>query len=92
MVKKRAASAPVVYLSSTTLDEDFQKASTPGSETNVQFGARAKSCSGSSRKSSTNSHEGIDQLTLESEDNKQKRAKKARKWFRFKTNKVAPLQ
>ena len=100
MVKKRAASAPVgvcsessnSWHSSTALDEDFQKPSTPGTETNVQFGARAKSCSGSSKKSSTNSHEGIDQLTLQSEANKQKRARKARKWFRFKTNKVAPLQ
>lgn len=78
--------------SSTTLDEDFQKPSTPKSEKNVQCGARARSCSASSWNTSTNSLEDVDQLTMESEDNGQKKARKARKWFRFKTNKVAPLQ
>lgn len=77
--------------SSTTLDKDFQKPSTPKSEMNVQCGARARSCSTSSWNTSTNSLEDLDQLTMESENNGQK-ARKARKWFRFKTNKVAPLQ
>ena len=77
--------------SSTTLDKDFQKPSTPKSEKNVQCGARARSCSASSWNSSTNSLEELDQLTMESENDGQK-AREARKWFRFKTNKVAPLQ
>ena len=78
--------------SSTPLDEDFQKPNTPKSEKNVQCGARARSCSASSWNSSTNSLEDLDQLTKESENNGQEKARKARKWFRFKTNKVAPLQ
>ena len=74
------------WRSSKTLDEDVQKPSTPEREKNVQLGARTKSCS------STNSHEDINQLTLKSENNGQKKARKARRWFRFKTNKVDPLQ
>lgn len=80
------------WQSSTTLDEDFQKPCTPKSGKNVQRGARARSCSASSWNTSTNSLEDVDQLTMESEDNGQKKAREARKWFRFKTNKVAPLQ
>ena len=76
--------------SSTTLDKDFQKPSTPKSEMKVQCGARARSCSASSWNTSTNSLEGLDQLTTDSENDGQK-AREARKWFRFKTNKVAPL-
>ena len=79
------------WQSSTILDEDLQKPNTPECEKNVQCGARARPCSASSWKTSTNSLEDLDQLTMESENNGQKKARKARKWFRFKSNKVAPL-
>ena len=73
-----------------TLDKDSQKPNTPKSE-NVQCGARARSCSESSWITSANSLEDLDQLKMESE-NKGQKARKARKWLQFKTNKVVPLQ
>lgn len=78
--------------SSTSSNEDFQKPSTPESGKNVQCGARTGSSSASSWNTSTLSHKDIDNLTLESANKGQKKARKARKWFRFKSNKVSPLQ
>ncbi|KAJ7388726.1 hypothetical protein OS493_036004 [Desmophyllum pertusum] len=69
--------------------EDFRDSSSNNSFSSSH--ASTRSSSAASRDSSITLDEDLEDAALDSANNKQKGAKKSRKWFRLKHNKVAPL-
>ena len=78
------------WKSSSTSDGDVKRLSTPEIPKNEVWDATTPS-SCSSCSSSISSDEDVEEETLQSSRDVQKKARSTRKWFRFRNNKVVPL-